>query len=37
MSSVTVSAVTFKWVITEWSKKSGKHLSDTFDIGGHNW
>jgi len=37
MSSVTVSAVTFKWVIAEWSKQRGTHLSETFSIGGHKW
>jgi hypothetical protein len=37
MSSVTVSAVTFKWVIAEWSKKSGVHRSETFSVGGYNW
>jgi hypothetical protein len=36
MSGLTVST-TVKWVITDGSTKGGKHLSETFSVGGHNW
>jgi hypothetical protein len=38
MSGLTLSA-TYKWVITDWSKKRGQEelLSETFSVGGHNW
>jgi len=40
MSSLTFSTTaTYKWVITEWSKKrgSGSLFSETFSVGGHSW
>jgi len=38
MSGLTLSA-TYRWVITDWSKKRGQDelISETFSVGGRHW